>query len=121
MPYESFDPDPSGDVVRLTFCEIPTICFGSGNPEGVFSSQTNNFYWDTDAEVLYIKGSGGGNTGWVAVGGGSGTDEVIQGSGSPEGVVTAEPATVYWDTAGEALYWKETGSGDTGWIQLIAA
>lgn len=116
-----YEPDPSGEVIRLTFCAVPTICFGSGSPEGAFTSTVNNFYFDTVAGVLYVKATGSGDTGWVQVGGAGGTDEVIQGAGSPEGVETADPATIYWDTAGEALYWKETGSGDTGWIQLFAA
>lgn len=44
---------------------------------------------------------------------------VLSGSGSPEGVIEAEPTTVYMDTAGTAgniLYVKKTGAGDTGWI-----
>ena len=44
---------------------------------------------------------------------------VLEGSGSPEGVVTAIPTTLYMDTAGTAgniLYVKKTGEGDTGWI-----
>lgn len=43
------------------------------------------------------------------------------GTGSPEGVVTAEPFKTYLDTAaaaGSNFYVKKTGSGDTGW-QLV--
>lgn len=43
----------------------------------------------------------------------------IIGSGSPEGVVTAEPYQVYLDTAGGSgtiQYRKMSGSGNTGWI-----
>lgn len=45
----------------------------------------------------------------------------ISGTGSPEGVVTAEPFKIYLDTAaaaGSNLYIKKTGSGNTGW-QLV--
>lgn len=45
--------------------------------------------------------------------------EVMQGSGSPEGVVTATPTRLYMDTAGTAgniLYVKKSGTGNTGWI-----
>lgn len=45
----------------------------------------------------------------------------ISGTGSPEGVVTAEPFKQYLDTAaaaGSNLYIKKTGSGSTGW-QLV--
>ena len=43
----------------------------------------------------------------------------IQGTGSPEGVVTAEVSQRYMDTTGSSeavLYVKQTGSGNTGWI-----
>jgi hypothetical protein len=45
----------------------------------------------------------------------------ISGTGSPEGVVTAEPFKTFLDTAaaaGSNYYVKKTGSGDTGW-QLV--
>jgi len=44
---------------------------------------------------------------------------VLSGSGSPEAVVTASPTQQYMDTAGTAgniLYIKKTGTGNTGWI-----
>jgi hypothetical protein len=43
----------------------------------------------------------------------------IQGTGSPEGVITAEVGQRYMDTAGASesvLYIKQTGVGNTGWI-----
>lgn len=43
------------------------------------------------------------------------------GTGSPEGVVTAEPFKTYLDTAaaaGSNFYVKKTGSSSTGW-QLV--
>ena len=45
----------------------------------------------------------------------------ISGTGSPEGVVTAEPFKSYLDTAaaaGSNFYVKKTGGGSTGW-QLV--
>lgn len=45
----------------------------------------------------------------------------ISGTGSPEGVVTAEPFKTYLDTAaaaGSNYYVKKTGSSSTGW-QLV--
>lgn len=54
-------------------------------------------------------------------GGGSGTGQSgIVGSGSPEGGVTAEPGTIYWDSAGQSLWIKNSGSGNVGWTQLIS-
>jgi hypothetical protein len=44
---------------------------------------------------------------------------VMTGTGSPEGVVTAQPTQLYMDTAGVSgtiLYIKKTGTGNTGWI-----
>tara|TARA_R110000850_G_C9996087_1_gene467979 strand:+ start:27457 stop:27729 length:273 start_codon:yes stop_codon:yes gene_type:complete len=37
------------------------------------------------------------------------------GTGSPEGVLVAEPRKLYIDTAAENIYYKKTGSGNTGW------
>lgn len=51
--------------------------------------------------------SGGGVAGEVGV-------------GSPEGALTAEPGTTYYDTASGGFWVKGTGSGNTGWVQLIA-
>ena len=45
----------------------------------------------------------------------------INGTGSPEGVVTAEPFKTYLDTAaaaGSNFFVKKTGAGNTGW-QLV--
>lgn len=41
---------------------------------------------------------------------------VYRGSGSPEGILTAAEDNFYWDETADALYIKETGSGNTGWI-----
>ena len=44
---------------------------------------------------------------------------VIKGSGSPEGVVTANIGALYSRTdggSGTTLYVKESGTGDTGWV-----
>lgn len=54
----------------------------------------------------------------ITDGGGGGGG--LSGSGSPEGVVTANPGTTYWDTTGQSLWVKDTGTGNTGWVQLIA-
>ena len=41
------------------------------------------------------------------------------GTGSPEGVLVAEPNKLYRDTSVPNLYWKSTGSGDTGWLLVV--
>lgn len=49
----------------------------------------------------------------------SGTTGLFFGSGSPEGVKTAGPGSVYFNSSGgtgTTMYVKETGSGNTGWV-----
>lgn len=50
-------------------------------------------------------------------GGGSGTGN-LSGTGSPEGVQTADPGALYVDTATTppSIWAKSTGSGNTGWV-----
>lgn len=43
------------------------------------------------------------------------------GAGSPEGVVTGAPGKPYTDTVTGDFWTKQTGTGNTGWLQLIAA
>lgn len=48
-----------------------------------------------------------------------GESQIITGSGSPEGVVSAAPGCLYLNFAGgagSALYVKESGAGNTGWV-----
>ena len=40
-------------------------------------------------------------------------------TGSPEGVETANPGAFRWDSASNTLYFKATGTGNTGWIVLL--
>ena len=42
-----------------------------------------------------------------------------EGTGSPEGVLTANPNKFYRDMAGPNLYWKSTGTGNTGWLLVV--
>lgn len=48
-------------------------------------------------------------------GGGGGTGN-LSGHGSPEGVVTADPGIIYVDIDAPAIYIKQTGTGNTGWV-----
>lgn len=43
----------------------------------------------------------------------------FSGAGSPEGVVTANPGSTYVDTTGHTFWLKESGTGNTGWVQYI--
>lgn len=62
--------------------------------------------------VLVVLAVGGGSDG----GGGGG----IVGTGSPEGVETAEPGTFYADESTNSIWVKETGSGSTGWVLYLS-
>lgn len=47
--------------------------------------------------------------------------EILIGTGSPEGVVEADPTRLYMNDAGSSgsvLYIKQTGTGNTGWIAV---
>ena len=46
-------------------------------------------------------------------------DSGLAGAGSPEGVVTANPGRTYLNTTDEGFWVKKTGTGNTGWINLI--
>lgn len=43
----------------------------------------------------------------------------LSGTGSPEGVVTANVGTSYVDVANEVVYFKAVGNGNTGWIVVL--
>lgn len=55
------------------------------------------------------------NLGFVAGGTGGGLIGVI----SPEGAVTANPGTTYFNTADGSFWIKTTGTGNTGWLALL--
>jgi len=48
-------------------------------------------------------------------------DTTLTGTGSPEGVVSANPTQKYMDTTGAigfVSYIKQTGAGNTGWVLI---
>lgn len=65
------------------------------------------------ASDLYLE-----HIGTISFGSSTGV-RIFSGSGTPEGVVTAPPGSLYLNSAGgagTALYAKESGSGNTGWV-----
>jgi hypothetical protein len=42
-------------------------------------------------------------------------------AGSPEGSVTRSPGALHIDTTTEDIWIKKTGTGNTGWVQIIMA
>jgi hypothetical protein len=55
----------------------------------------------------------------AAAGGGTGGAGVV-GVGSPEGVVTAPVGTAYFNSSTDSFWYKKTGAGSSGWVQIIA-
>jgi hypothetical protein len=60
---------------------------------------------------------------WIACnlssgGGGTGGPGIVD-VGSPEGVITAPPGTSYLDSSTDNFWFKASGSGNTGWVELI--
>ena len=54
-----------------------------------------------------------------AISGDGVSQKVYNGVGSPEGVVVAQPGSIYMNLsggAGTSVYVKETGSGSSGWV-----
>ena len=98
------------------------ILNGSGAPEGNVSAAKGSVYQDLTDGTAYIKQfANTDNTGWSELM----TLELlenylIQGSGSPEGVVSAPKGVLFIDRASAALYIKVTSTGNTGW-DLISA
>lgn len=82
----------------LTSGQVPTVTTG-GRIE-----TAGAITWDGNAATVagYVKGT-----------------NFLRGSGSPEGVVTANVGSIYERDdggAGTAVYFKESGSGNTGWV-----
>lgn len=44
--------------------------------------------------------------------------EIRSGAGSPEGGVTADPGSIYINSSGGPPYYKNTGTGNTGWVLM---
>lgn len=91
--------------------------FVAGNPTTLGTTGLpSTFAFDTVGKVAYFTADG---TTWSAVGGGSTGGGGLVGSGSPEGVQTAAAGTTYYDTVGFGYWVKGSGSGNTGWVELI--
>lgn len=96
---------------------------GTGSPEGSVTAGVGATYQQTDGAngaVLWAKVSGTGNTGWKSLNA-TALSRLLRGTGSPEGVVTADISALYEqeDGAGGTVLWaKNSGSGNTGWKPL---
>lgn len=91
------------------------VLHGSGAPDSDLGNN-GNVYVDEDTGDIYSKG---GDV-WVIISTGTGTPE--SGSGSPEGVLARPVGTLYTDVDdpdNPRFFSKISGSGNTGWVQLI--
>ena len=81
----------------------------------------------THAVLLYVNYTGNTNTGNPIAAGAqvspAGTQPTLPlvAAGAPEGIVTAVVGQFYVNTTTDDLWYKKTGSGNVGWVQLIGA
>lgn len=124
-----------------TNTSAPKITAGTGSPEGAVDGAIGSIYLRSDGgstTSVYFKESGTGNTGWISntpvrasglpvpilyVGPSTSDPSLRSGSGTPEGSITAPVGSVYLRTDGgstTSIYFKEAGTGNTGWVANAA-
>jgi len=124
-----------------TTTSAPKITAGAGSPESVVTGAVGSVYLRTDGgstTSVYFKESGTGNTGWISntpvrasglpvpiiyVGPTVSDPSLRSGSGTPEGSIAAPVGSVYLRTDGASttsIYFKEAGTGNTGWVSNAA-
>lgn len=128
-----FNPEPQ--EITLSLCDdqgniqtvtIPNramdreyILNGSGNPEGVITANIGSLYQDIANGEVYIKQSATTNIGWSKIVTLSILSNYIkQGTGNPEGVISAPKGTIYSDISTGIPYIKQTSSGNSGWVLI---
>ena len=117
--------DQDGNLEEIT---IPNrakdrayILNGNGDPNGNISGNRGSIYQDLANGEVYINIDGSIN-GWAKLFSEAALSKIfIQGSGSPEDVVSAEKGVLYIDVQNAALYIKSTETGDTGWVLVSAS
>lgn len=82
----------------------PTFFVGGSTPN------SNDGTWIILQKILGATIDGGG---------GSGGGGIAPGVVDPEGAVTGDPGSTYYNTANGTFWVKESGSGDTGWSQVV--
>ena len=118
--------DDAGNLSTIT---IPNrakdrtyILNGNGDPNNNISAPKGSIYQDLTNGTAYVKQfANTDNTGWSEfMTLESLEDFIIQGAGSPEGVVAAAKGVLYVDRTNAALYLKSTATGNTNWILVSA-
>lgn len=91
------------------------------------NTATSVYLTNSAPGVVFANGgsvSPGGLQGPAGANGTNGTNGTnangLGGSGSPEGVVTSVVYQTYWDVTNKVLYIKDSGSGNTGWREILA-
>lgn len=105
-------------AVGATFPGFMVRFTGISTPEGVIAAGSGAAFVDTAAQLLYLKATASGNTGWFTVG------ADLAGNGSPEGVITAAVGAIYAQRDAVATaqpnWIKRSGVGNTGWKKIFA-
>lgn len=105
-----WEPNPAGAAQDYSSSSGGEFFSGVGAPSGIGSD--GDYYLDTGSGTFY-KNTGGTWTSITTFG--LGGNEVVTGTGSPEGVVTAAVKTFYVDPTNHQIWVKEIGAGNTGW------
>lgn len=103
-------------------CDFGIRCedAGAGSFNGQLLFGTNNFD-ATTGDIQQVGTTIRPNIGFNAGTAGTVGPQCRQGTGSPEGVISARIGSIYLRTDGgqaTTLYYKETGTGNTGWVAV---
>lgn len=121
--YSDAADDPNREIVRVTSVDVQVVgseivtTFNVTRAQEGTTASTKN-----EANKSYKVGAGVTAKLWNDLAGGG--DEpgvpcrIIFGASNPEGVTTANTKTLFWNTAGNTMWIKETGTSNTGWVAL---
>jgi hypothetical protein len=113
LSFQAFDGNDFGNFVARI------LAYVDGTPGTDDSPGRLVFETTPDGSNLPVERMRIRNDGAIILGTGGTGPQIRFGAGSPEGVVTAPPGSLYLNTsggAGTSLYVKESGSGNTGWV-----
>lgn len=93
---------------------------GRGEPEGFVSASRGATYQDLGSGSVYIKLAGEETVnGWSPITTQANLDTyILQGEGSPEGLVESSMGIIYVDMLNAQIYIKSTSTGNTGWLSI---
>lgn len=110
---------PQGET-RLAYVDgSDVVVLGAGDLGASVAGQFLTLATDADLTSERVFTPGGSLQGTDAGAGSTYTLDVKGNAGTPEGAVTAAVGALCRDTTNGDLYVKHTGSGNTGWVQLV--